>query len=125
MKPYIVFLYHLHIVLIKHTLNARHHLRSIGCVHLRHYHADGVGASHLKVHRHRVATVAKTLSLAKHRLTGLAMNVFVVGQSPRTVETEKQRARAISLIVTCFIAESKKFFLIIRHFYILQKYKNR
>lgn len=56
------------------------HLGSVGGMHIRYDHADGVGASCFQIHDHRIATIAKATGLAKHGLTRLASNNLIAGK---------------------------------------------
>ena len=78
-----------------------HHLRSIRRMHLRHYHADGVGAAHLEVHRHWITAITETLRLAQHSLTGFAPYVLVVGKGTR--HCGNRNAKRSGYIFYCYM----------------------
>ena len=72
--------HHLLVLLVENLLYSAYHLRSIRCMHLRHNDSNGIGTSHLQVHRYRITLVTKSLRLLHHHVSRLFAYVLVIGQ---------------------------------------------
>ena len=93
--------HHLLVLLVEHFLYSVNHLRSIRGVHLRYDDTDGVRASHLQVHRHRIALVSESLCLFHHHLTRLLANILVIRQ--RSGNSGDRDAERTGNILDCYM----------------------